>query len=292
MKAEIASVVELQEDLGLDVLVHGEAERNDMVQYFAEQLDGFAVTVNGWVQSYGSRCTRPSILWGDVARPAPMTVRWAEYAQSLTDQAGQGHAHRTGDDPRVVVRPRRPAARRDRQPGRPGPARRDRRPRGRRHRHHPGRRARPARAAPAAQRRPGRVPRLVGELLPARHRGRQGRHPDPHAPVLLRVRRGHRRDRRPRRRRHLDRGGPLAHGGPARRSRRTATSAGSARACTTSTPRASPRTEEVTELLTLARRPSIPALLWVNPDCGLKTRGYAETVACLEHLVAATKAVR
>ncbi|MBC7297548.1 MAG: 5-methyltetrahydropteroyltriglutamate--homocysteine S-methyltransferase, partial [Demequina sp.] len=90
MKAEIANVVRMQEDLGLDVLVHGEAERNDMVQYFAELLDGFDVTVNGWVQSYGSRCTRPSILWGDVARPEPMTVRWAQYAQSLSDKPVKG----------------------------------------------------------------------------------------------------------------------------------------------------------------------------------------------------------
>jgi 5-methyltetrahydropteroyltriglutamate--homocysteine methyltransferase len=90
MKKEIADVVKLQEDLGLDVLVHGEAERNDMVQYFAELLDGFDVTVNGWVQSYGSRCTRPSVLWGDVARPEPMTVRWAQYAQSLSDKPVKG----------------------------------------------------------------------------------------------------------------------------------------------------------------------------------------------------------
>ena len=90
MRAEIASVVALQERLGLDVLVHGEAERNDMVQYFAELLDGFAATRNGWVQSYGSRCTRPSILWGDVARPAPMTVEWSTYAQSLTDKPVKG----------------------------------------------------------------------------------------------------------------------------------------------------------------------------------------------------------
>ena len=117
MKAEIASVVELQESLGLDVLVHGEAERNDMVQYFAELLDGFDVTVNGWVQSYGSRCTRPSILWGDVARPEPMTVKWAEVRAVALRQARQGHAHRTGDDPCLVVRSRRPAARRDREPG-------------------------------------------------------------------------------------------------------------------------------------------------------------------------------
>ena len=90
MREEIASVVSLQEELGLDVLVHGEAERNDMVQYFAELLDGFAATRNGWVQSYGSRCTRPSILWGDVSRPAPMTVGWTSYAQSLTDKPVKG----------------------------------------------------------------------------------------------------------------------------------------------------------------------------------------------------------
>lgn len=90
MREEIASVITLQEELGLDVLVHGEAERNDMVQYFAELLDGFAATRNGWVQSYGSRCTRPSILWGDVSRPAPMTVGWTSYAQSLTDKPVKG----------------------------------------------------------------------------------------------------------------------------------------------------------------------------------------------------------
>ncbi|KHL01911.1 5-methyltetrahydropteroyltriglutamate--homocysteine S-methyltransferase [Sinomonas humi] len=90
MKDEIKRVIDLQEELGFDVLVHGEPERNDMVQYFAENLDGFDVTVHGWVQSYGSRCTRPSILWGDVSRPAPITVPWAEYAQSLTEKPLKG----------------------------------------------------------------------------------------------------------------------------------------------------------------------------------------------------------
>ncbi|WP_169164187.1 5-methyltetrahydropteroyltriglutamate--homocysteine S-methyltransferase [Cellulomonas taurus] len=90
MKAEIRGVVELQEQIGLDVLVHGEPERNDMVQYFAENLDGFAVTRNGWVQSYGSRCTRPSILWGDVSRPKPITVDWTRYTQSLTSKPVKG----------------------------------------------------------------------------------------------------------------------------------------------------------------------------------------------------------
>ncbi|OMC35573.1 5-methyltetrahydropteroyltriglutamate--homocysteine S-methyltransferase [Mycobacterium sp. GA-1841] len=90
MKAEIADVITLQEQLGLDVLVHGEPERNDMVQYFAEQLDGFFATHNGWVQSYGSRCVRPPILYGDVARPDPMTVEWITYAQSLTAKPVKG----------------------------------------------------------------------------------------------------------------------------------------------------------------------------------------------------------
>ncbi|PZU45910.1 MAG: 5-methyltetrahydropteroyltriglutamate--homocysteine S-methyltransferase [Microbacterium sp.] len=90
LREEIARVIDLQEDLGLDVLVHGEPERNDMVQYFAENLDGFAVTQHGWVQSYGSRATRPSILWGDVSRPAPITVDWTVYAQSLTSKPVKG----------------------------------------------------------------------------------------------------------------------------------------------------------------------------------------------------------
>ena len=90
MQAEIRQVIRLQEEIGLDVLVHGEPERNDMVQYFAEHLDGFAVTEHGWVQSYGSRCTRPSILWGDVARPRAITVEWSAFAQGLTDKPVKG----------------------------------------------------------------------------------------------------------------------------------------------------------------------------------------------------------
>ncbi|WP_407185195.1 5-methyltetrahydropteroyltriglutamate--homocysteine S-methyltransferase [Bradyrhizobium centrosematis] len=84
LKEEIARTVRWQDDIGLDVLVHGEFERNDMVQYFSEQLAGFASTKNGWVQSYGSRCVRPPILFGDVLRPKPITVEWWRYAQSLT----------------------------------------------------------------------------------------------------------------------------------------------------------------------------------------------------------------
>ncbi len=80
----------MQEEIGLDVLVHGEFERNDMVEYFGERLDGFAFTHNGWVQSYGSRCVKPPVIYGDVQRPAPMTVRWSQYAQSLTGRPMKG----------------------------------------------------------------------------------------------------------------------------------------------------------------------------------------------------------
>ncbi len=90
MRKEIEHVIRFQERIGLDVLVHGEAERNDMVEYFGELLGGFAFTQNGWVQSYGSRCVKPPIIFGDVARPAPMTVAWSAYAQSLTEKPVKG----------------------------------------------------------------------------------------------------------------------------------------------------------------------------------------------------------
>ncbi|MEW2109350.1 5-methyltetrahydropteroyltriglutamate--homocysteine S-methyltransferase [Streptomyces albidoflavus] len=88
--AEIAEVIAFQEKAGIDVLVHGEAERNDMVQYFAEQLTGYLATQHGWVQSYGTRYVRPPVLAGDVSRPAPMTVGWTTYAQSLTERPVKG----------------------------------------------------------------------------------------------------------------------------------------------------------------------------------------------------------
>ncbi len=90
MRAEIRHVIEIQERIGLDVLVHGEAERNDMVEYFGEQLAGFAFTRNGWVQSYGSRCVKPPLIYGDIDRPQPMTVEWAKYAQSLSTRPVKG----------------------------------------------------------------------------------------------------------------------------------------------------------------------------------------------------------
>ncbi|XP_031121887.1 5-methyltetrahydropteroyltriglutamate--homocysteine methyltransferase isoform X1 [Ipomoea triloba] len=87
---EINKVVKLQEELDIDVLVHGEPERNDMVEYFGEQLSGFAFTANGWVQSYGSRCVKPPIIYGDVSRPKPMTVFWSSVAQSMTKRPMKG----------------------------------------------------------------------------------------------------------------------------------------------------------------------------------------------------------
>jgi len=90
MAGQIEHAVRQQEEAGLDVLVHGEAERNDMVEHFGEQLAGYAFTEHGWVQSYGSRCVKPPIVFGDVSRPEPMTVKWISYAQSLTEKPVKG----------------------------------------------------------------------------------------------------------------------------------------------------------------------------------------------------------
>lgn len=90
LKKETERTIRWQEEIGIDVLVHGEFERNDMVEYFGEQLDGFVFTKNGWVQSYGSRCVKPPIIFGDVSRPNPMTVYWSQYAQSLTEKWVKG----------------------------------------------------------------------------------------------------------------------------------------------------------------------------------------------------------
>ncbi len=90
MKDKIAACVKLQEDIGLDVLVHGEFERNDMVEYFGECLDGYLFTEKAWVQSYGTRCVKPPVVWGDISRAKPMTVKWSAYAQSLTHKPMKG----------------------------------------------------------------------------------------------------------------------------------------------------------------------------------------------------------
>ena len=89
-RKKIAECVKLQEEIGLDVLVHGEYERNDMVEYFGQQLNGYLFTEKAWVQSYGTRCVKPPIIWGDVSRPETMTVSWSVYAQSLTDHPMKG----------------------------------------------------------------------------------------------------------------------------------------------------------------------------------------------------------
>ena len=90
IEKKIAECVALQEEIGLDVLVHGEFERNDMVEYFGECLDGYIFTEKAWVQSYGTRCVKPPVIWGDISRAKPMTVRWSKYAQSLTDKPMKG----------------------------------------------------------------------------------------------------------------------------------------------------------------------------------------------------------
>jgi len=90
IEKKIADCVALQEEIGLDVLVHGEFERNDMVEYFGECLDGYIFTEKAWVQSYGTRCVKPPVIWGDISRSRPMTVRWSKYAQSLTDKPMKG----------------------------------------------------------------------------------------------------------------------------------------------------------------------------------------------------------
>ncbi|TRX42322.1 5-methyltetrahydropteroyltriglutamate--homocysteine S-methyltransferase [Flavobacterium restrictum] len=90
LQKETEETIRFQEETGIDVLVHGEFERNDMVEYFGEQLSGFTFTKNGWVQSYGSRCVKPPVIYGDVSRPTPMTVKWAQFAQSLTPKWVKG----------------------------------------------------------------------------------------------------------------------------------------------------------------------------------------------------------
>ena len=90
IEEKIAECVKLQEEIGLDVLVHGEFERNDMVEYFGECLDGYIFTEKAWVQSYGTRCVKPPVVWGDISRAKPMTVKWSVYAQSLTDKPMKG----------------------------------------------------------------------------------------------------------------------------------------------------------------------------------------------------------
>ncbi len=291
MRTEIERVIRLQEDLGLDVLVHGEAERNDMVQYFAEHLDGFVVTENGWVQSYGSRCTRPSIQWGDVSRPAPITTQWATYAQSLTPKPVKGML--TGPVTIMAwsfIREDLPLAETAKQIGL---ALRDE----------------------------------VGDLEAANIAVIQV--DEPALRELLPLKKADHKDYldwsvssfrlattgvRPDTQIHthlcysefndiidaIDHLGADVTSIEAARSRMEVLGALAASGFGRGvgpgiydihSPRV-PSVEELAELLDLAVRSVRPELLWVNPDCGLKTRGYDETVASLRNLVQAAHDVR
>ena len=212
MRSEVERVIGFQEEVGLDVLVHGEPERNDMVQYFAEQMEGYVFTQNAWVQSYGSRYVRPPILFGDVDRPAPMTTDWIAFAQSLTPKPVKGMLTGPRDHAPVVVRSRRPGAVRDLRAARARDPRRGRRPRGAGDQGDPGGRAGDPRGIAAAPGPLERVPGVGGPLLPDRDLGGQGRDPDPHAHVLLGLRRHHGADPADGRRRAADRGGAQPHG--------------------------------------------------------------------------------
>ena len=239
MQAEIEKVIRFQEDVGLDVLVHGEPERNDMVQYFGEQMEGYVFTENAWVQSYGSRYVRPPIIFGDVLRPSQMTVDWITYAQSLTDKPVKGML--TGPVTMLewsFVRDDQPA-RGHVQAARARDPRRGRGPREGGHPDHPGRRAGDPRGTAPAEGPLGRVPDLGGPLLPPGDRGRQGRDPDPDAHVLLGLRRHPRAHPGDGCRRQPDRGRPLTHGAARTTGRGPATETTSARASTTSTHRGS-----------------------------------------------------
>lgn len=291
MREEIARVVALQEELGLDVLVHGEPERNDMVQYFAEHLDGFAVTANGWVQSYGSRCVRPPILWGDVTRPAPITVEWSAYTASLTGKPVKGML--TGPVTILAwsfVRDDQPLGDTANQVGL---ALRDE-------------------IADLEAAGIGIVQvdePALRELLPLRKADQ---------PAYLDWSVGSFRlatsgvEAATQIHTHLcysefgevigaiDGLDADVTSVEAARSRMEIVpelrDAGYARGIGPGvydihSPRV-PSAEEVTELLELAVKSIDPTVVWVNPDCGLKTRRYEETVPSLEHLVAAAKAVR
>lgn len=291
LKEEIERVIRLQEEIGLDVLVHGEAERNDMVQYFAEHLDGFAVTEHGWVQSYGSRATRPSILWGDVTRPEAITVKWSAYAQSLTDKPVKGML--TGPVTILAwsfVRDDQPLAETATQVAL---ALRDE-----------------IQDLEEAGIRIVQVDEpALRELLPL-DASRQAdylewsvgafRLATGGAPAGLQIHT------------HLcySEFGEVIHAIDGLDADVTSIEAARSRMDVVKpigdhgysrgigpgvydihSPRV-PSVDELTELISIARERIPGKLLWVNPDCGLKTRGYEETVASLKHLVAAADTVR
>ncbi|OAN34850.1 5-methyltetrahydropteroyltriglutamate--homocysteine S-methyltransferase [Plantibacter sp. H53] len=291
MRAEIGRVVALQEDLGIDVVVHGEPERNDMVQYFAEHLDGFAVTEHGWVQSYGSRCTRPSILWGDVSRPAPITVEWSAYTQSLTTKPVKGML--TGPVTILAwsfVRDDQPLAETANQV------------------------ALALRDEIADLERAGiRIIQVdepaLRELLPLR-RADQGRYLDWSVGSFRLATAGVRVETQIHTHLCYSEFGVVIDAIRRLDADVTSIEAARSRMEVVSDIRASgfdhgigpgvydihsprvPSVAEVTALLEIALEGIPQRQVWVNPDCGLKTRGYEETVASLANIVEATHVVR
>jgi 5-methyltetrahydropteroyltriglutamate--homocysteine methyltransferase len=291
MREEIARVIRLQDELGLDVLVHGEPERNDMVQFFGEQLAGVAVTEHGWVQSYGTRYVRPPIVFGDVSRPAPMTVEWLTYAQSLTRRPVKGML--TGpvtmlkwsfgrdDQPREVTARQLALAIRDELADleRAGigviqvdePALREGLPLRREHRDpYLAWAVEAFRLATGGVRDETQVHTHMcysefGEILPAI----DGLDADVTSIEAARSR--------------MELVDDLERAGYGREIGLGVYDIHSPRV---------PSPEEIGELLEEALEPVGPARLWVNPDCGLKTRDYPEVLASLRNMVTAARAVR
>jgi len=291
MREEIAQVIRIQDELELDVLVHGEPERNDMVQYFGEQLAGVAVTELGWVQSYGTRYVRPPIIYGDVSRPAPMTVEWLTYAQSLTERPVKGMltgpvtmlkwSFERDDQPRETTAHQLALAIRDEladleaagigviQVDEPAlreglPLRRDRRDA------YLAWAVEAFRLATAGVRDETQVHTHMcysefGEILPAI----DGLDADVTSIEAARSRMELVRD--------------LEQAGYGREVGLGVYDIHSPRV---------PPPDEMTELLREALEAVGPTRLWVNPDCGLKTRDYPEVLASLRNMVAAARTAR
>ena len=291
MRAEIAEVIRIQDELELDVLVHGEPERNDMVQYFGEQLEGVAVTELGWVQSYGTRYVRPPIILGDVSRPAPMTVSWLTYAQSLTRRPVKGMltgpvtmlkwSFERDDQPRSATARQLALAIRDELADLEAagigviqvdePALREALPlRGDRRQAYLDWAVEAFRLATAGVGDETQVHTHMcysefGEILPAI----DGLDADVTTIEAARSRMELVRD--------------LEQAGYGREIGLGVYDIHSPRV---------PPPDEMATLLTEALEAVGPARLWVNPDCGLKTRDYPEVVASLRNMVAAARTVR
>jgi 5-methyltetrahydropteroyltriglutamate--homocysteine methyltransferase len=291
MRREIAEVIRIQDELELDVLVHGEPERNDMVQYFGEQLDGVAVTELGWVQSYGTRYVRPPIIFGDVSRPAPMTVSWLTYAQSLTRRPVKGMltgpvtmlkwSFERDDQPRSATARQLALAIRDELADLEAagigviqvdePALREALPlRGDRRQAYLDWSVEAFRLATAGVADETQVHTHMcysefGEILPAI----DGLDADVTSIEAARSRMELVRD--------------LEQAGYGREIGLGVYDIHSPRV---------PPPDEMATLLTEALEAVGPARLWVNPDCGLKTRDYPEVLASLRNMVAAARTVR